>query len=136
MKNQNIFVSVAIVLFAIVFAVWIGYRKVEAPVSTLPADTASDSLSGDKSFALVCDADKALTVTFHLPEDDSIDIMTSDGRTLSLGNTSSDTSASYTSADGKIVLSLSGTTLMLAENGATTYQNCILANDVGMETGA
>ena len=153
MKNQNIYVSVAIIIVAIGLGVYLGHRHVTAPVlppsslstglgqpdssldSTLDPEAgatdgsgASADDTGDKSFTLACDAQKEMMVTFHLPEDQSVDLMLSDGRTMSLDNTSTTTGASYTSADGSDVLALSGSTLSLTENGTATYTNCALDN--------
>lgn len=82
----------------------------------------------DKTFSLACDSGKFMNITFHLPEDKSVDISLSDGRTVSLGNTSTETNAAYTSADGTIVLGLTGSTLTLTEAAIATYANCALTS--------
>ncbi len=149
MKKQNIFASIAIIVAAIAIGIWLGHRSVTVPVMPAPdssstigsADTSTGGSAddgsadtGDKTYTLACDSGKSVTLTFHLPGDATIDVMTDDGRDLTLDNTSTSSAASYSSPDGKIVLSLSGSTLALTENGTATYQNCALMPVAG--TGA
>lgn len=135
MKNQNIYVSIAIVIVALALGIYIGRLPVAPRADDAAAQpsqgTNASADSGDKSFALSCDAKKGLTLTFHLPEDKSVDVTTNDGRAISLANTSTPAAASYTSADGKTVLSLDGTVVKLSESGVPTYQNCVLDAGTG-----
>ena len=134
MKNQNIYASVAIVIITIGIGIWIGHLPVKAPntgtTATTTAATAADT--GDKTYALACDSNKSLSLTFHLPGDATIDIVTDDGRDFTLNNTSTDSTASYSSPDGKTILALAGSTISLLENGKATYQNCALMPVAGM----
>ena len=133
MKNQNIYVSIAIIIVAIGLGIYLGHRSVTAPATgpavsaagTNPAGDDTAAATGDKSYTLSCDSDKSLVLTFHLPGDKSVDIMTDDGRMMTLDNTSTSSAASYTSADGKDSLSLSTSgTISLTESGVATYSNC------------
>lgn len=118
--------SVLVVLLAIAAGVLVAKRP--AVVPSAPESQVGEE--GDRTFMLACDTKKSMTITFHLPEDKSVDVVLSDGRTLSLANTSTDSVASYTSTDGVFVLGLTGSTLTLAESGMPTYANCTLASSV------
>lgn len=124
MKNQNIFVSVLVILLAIAAGVLISRRP-----AVVPASQETDSaIPSDKTFVLACDAGKSMSLVFHLPEDTSVEVSLSDGRMLTLANTSTTAGASYTSADGIVVLGLTGSTLTLTEAAVPTYANCALAS--------
>jgi membrane-bound inhibitor of C-type lysozyme len=126
MKKQNLYVSIAVVILSIAAGVYLIRRPVAPAV---PPVTASD-VAGNRSFDLACDAGKALNLTFHLPEDKTVDVALSDGRTLSLLNTSSGDGSSYTSSEGNVVLALEGASLNLTEQGKPTYKNCALAGSL------
>ena len=125
MKKQNLAISIAIIVVAAAAGVYLMHQHVEAPKRASSTEVSS---GGDRVFALACAKNKSLDLTFHLPEDKSIDVVLSDGRQLSLVNTSGSEGASYTSLDGKTVLSLDGTTLKIADDGVMTYTDCTLAD--------
>lgn len=125
MNKPNLAVSVFAVLATIALGVYLVHRPVKAPASL---SNEALSQSGDKSYTLSCDAKKALRVTFHLPEDKSVDVALDDGRTLTLQNSAAATGVpSYTSADGNTALALAAnSTVSLSENKTITYANCVL----------
>ena len=140
MKNKNIFISVLVIVVAIIALVFLLHRHVEAPVSapasadtaTLGAgtdttgtdDTGTSTANQNPSFAFACPDGKSITATFHLPDDASVDLALSDGRTMNLPHVQSADGASYASADGSIVFSNVGMSVSLTENGTATYANC------------
>ena len=132
MKNQNILISAVIIALAILAGVYLMRREVEAPVrNTMAADQiAMESNEGDQSFMLQCNEGKEMMVTLHLPANESADVLLSDGRMFTLGNTTDTTgqngAITYTSADGATLLAVGQTEIVLVEGGTPTYAGCIV----------
>lgn len=122
-KEQNIAVSIAIIVVAILVGVYLMRRHVTPPASATADQTA---VTGDKSFVLACADSKSMMVTFHLPEDKTLDLTLSDGRTLSLDNASTMAGARYTNADQSMVLGITDGNIFLNEGDKATYSNCVL----------
>ena len=78
MKNNNLVISLLIIILASVLGGYLLRRHVVAPV---PA-----SLNQNPSYTFMCPDNKSITATFHLPDDASVDIVLSDGRTMNLAH--------------------------------------------------
>lgn len=118
MKNKNIIVSLVIIAVAAVLFAYLLHRKVQAPAS---APSASNQ---NPSFVFSCPDNKSITATFHLPDDASVDIALSDGRTMNLPHAISASGARYANADESFVFWNKGMSAFIQENGQTTYDNC------------
>ena len=120
MKYKNLFLSVLIVIAAIAVGGYLLTRQVQAP-----AQDAQSENDQDPSFTFACATEgKFIKATFHLPEDESVDISLSDGRAFSLPHALSADGARYANADESLVFWNKGDTAIIQENGSTTYDGC------------
>ena len=133
MKNKNIWISLIVIVVAVLATVFLLRLHVtpppEATQDTQSSDTTGDttgdsSTPQDLSFTFSCDDSKTITATFHLPDDYTTDLALSDGRTMTLSHVNSDTGATYANADDSVVFANQGTGATLVENGVTTFNNC------------
>lgn len=76
-------------------------------------------------YTFSCDGGKSITATFHLPEDQFVNVNLSDGRHLILAHVISADGARYANADESVVFWTRGVTAFVTENGTTTYANCV-----------
>jgi len=123
-------VAIFIVLVAVV-ALAVHYRgngvsPESMQTSVVSTSTAEDaSATSSQTYSYSCDGDKAITATFHLPEDDFANVNLSDGRHLILAHAISADGARYANADQAIVFWDKGVTAFVTENGTTTYSGCV-----------
>ena len=117
MKNNNLVISLLIIILASVLGGYLLRRHVVAPV---PA-----SLNQNPSYTFMCPDNKSITATFHLPDDASVDIVLSDGRTMNLPHAESASGARYANADESFVFWNKGTSAFIEEHGKTTYDGCV-----------
>ena len=148
MKNQQkIYVSILVIAVAAAAFVFVLRRHVTPPpavtdasMSAMPATTdAGDQTAAnpqDLKVSFMCDAGKTMTASFHLTADQGVDLMLSDGRSMSLKHVDSADSAQYVSADGNTILWSKGQGTFLQEGSATTYSNCQLENNPTAPTAA
>ena len=109
--------SLLIIVIASCAVIYLLRRHVNAPVST--------TLNQNPSYTFVCPDQKSITATFHLPDDASVDVTLSDGRTMNLPHAISASGARYANADESFVFWNKGTSAFVEENGTTTYDNCV-----------
>ena len=133
--KKNIFLSLAVVVLSIGAGfVLIRHQKtLEVQAQQKAAAVAQQQQQAqaiqpfDKTFSLVCASKKAMSVTFHLPDDVSLDMSLSDGRKMSLVKDKDQSNPRYFSADKTIVLSNTGKSLILTEGNKQTYKDCVVA---------
>lgn len=123
MKQQNLYISIGIILVAVVGFTAIVRRNVDRPASGQISQTSSQDLRVNFS----CEENKGLSVVFHLPEDALLDLTTSDGRAITLKNTPAPDRTQYTSQDGSVIFWSKGKGAYLQEGTRTTFSNCQLA---------
>lgn len=131
MNKNSIAVSVLIIVIAGIVGAFLLHRHVNAPVMSENDSSQTDTSAVDNNPTVVfsCPDNKSISVTFHLPEDTSVDAVLSDGRTLSLNHAISADGARYTNADESIVLWNKGDSVFLNEGNTTTYSDCIASED-------
>ena len=132
MKNKNILVSVLIIIVAVAALLFLLRRHVTAPVNP-SVDTA---LTGDKTVTFACADNKSIIVTFHLPEDKTVEVIpyessdsSATGPLISLSHVVSADGARYANDDESIVFWNKGNSAFLDENGVSTYTNCNLVQE-------
>ncbi len=92
-------------------------------------------VSGDsgqeKKVTFVCDAGKSIGATFYIGDDKFVDLVLSDGRTLSVPRAVSASGARYANTDETFVFWNKGDTAFITEgeNSKTTFSNCVLKNE-------
>ncbi len=124
MKSKDILVSIAIIIVAVVLSIFLAHRKVNAPVSVDTAATQEQASGSGTTYTLACADGKSITATFHLPEDATVDVALSDGRSFTLGHAVSADGARYVNADESIVFWNKGVSAFLTEGDAQTYTDC------------
>ncbi|MDR3558143.1 MAG: MliC family protein [Candidatus Pacebacteria bacterium] len=93
--------------------------------SVQPVVSSESDASSTAVYTYSCDGDKSITATFHLPQDDFVNINLSDGRHFILAHVVSADGARYANANEQIVFWNKGDTAFLTENGTTTYSGCV-----------
>lgn len=128
MKKQNLLISVIIIVAAVALGIYLMQREVSAPVQSNGNELSQGMPveQEDITVDLSCASDKAITATFHLPEDESVDLMLSDGRAMNLSAVVSASGVQYANADQSIVFWSKGNGGILTENGETTYTDCLI----------
>jgi membrane-bound inhibitor of C-type lysozyme len=124
-KNKNLVFSVIIVIATIAAGIFLMRRHIErpaAPNAPIPPQAVTISLA--------CKDSKTITATFHIPEDQTADLVFSDGRTLSLPHAVSADGARYANADESIVFWTRGNSAFVTEKGTETYSDCTVTNIV------
>ena len=99
-----------------------------ASAATTTTDTslaATPVATSTAAYTYSCDGDKSITATFHLPQDDFVNVNLSDGRHFILAHVVSADGARYANANEKIVFWNKGDTAFVTESGTTTYSNCV-----------
>ena len=129
MDKQKIYISIVFVVAIIAIGMFLMSRKVSAPVqqntpTTSATTTPVPVAKQDKSFSLKCDAQKTLKVTFHIPADNSVEVVLSDGRSMSLANVSVSGKVEYANANKSALLDINGPQMSLTEGKTVTYANC------------
>lgn len=76
----------------------------------------------------VCDAGKTIGATFYMDNDRAVDLVLSDGRSLSVPHALSASGARYANADETFVFWNKGNTAFITEgkSGALTFVNCVI----------
>lgn len=111
------YVLFGIIVLAVI-AIYV-YRNQPKKIET------STIVNTDKTAIYNCPKGKYIKATFHLPGDQSVDIILSDGRSMSLPHTISGSGARYANADESFVFWNKGDTAFTEEKGKTTYDNCV-----------
>jgi membrane-bound inhibitor of C-type lysozyme len=119
MRRKNILTLIVLVVLLILAALLGNLSKKQYVVNTNTDIMASDAVT------YTCDDTKWITALYHLPEDQTIDLSLSDGRTLTLSHTLSGSGARYANDDESIVFWNKGNGAFIEENGATTFVNCV-----------
>ncbi|MEI8130184.1 MAG: MliC family protein [bacterium] len=117
MKNKNLLISLFVIILSAIVAGYLLRRHVNAPVPK--------ALNQNPSYTFMCPDQKSITATFHLPDDASVDVALSDGRTMNLPHAVSASGARYVNADESFVFWNKGTSAFIEENGKTTYDGCV-----------
>ena len=145
MKNNNLYVSILVILLAAAGFVFVLRRHVDAPAvatsdagslgmggmsgaSAASASAPSAASSGDLAVNFQCDSGKSIAAVFHLSTTQGADLALSDGRTMSLSHVQADGMDEYASADGSVILWSKGQGTFLQEGNQTTYSNCAVAS--------
>ncbi len=126
--NKNLVVSFLIVAVFISIVGWLISRprvmtRTSTP-NTPPAGVETQSIS----LGMLCDEGKSITATIHLPDDEAVDLVFSDGRTMTLPHAISADGARYTNTDESVVFWTKGETAFVTEGkeSAMTYKNCVV----------
>lgn len=117
MKNNSTIISFVIVAAAITAFIFLINRDVPAPQAEMVPDM-------NPSYVFMCEDGRSIMATFHLPEDGTVDIGLSDGRTMILSHVMSGSGARYANADESFVFWNKGVSAIIEEGGVTTYENC------------
>lgn len=127
-KHKSLITSSIIVIIFIGVLVWLLNNPVimtrHINPNTPPPGVETQSLT----LGLLCDDDKSIQATIHIPEDEAVDLVLSDGRTMTLPHAVSADGARYANADESIVFWTRGETGFITEggDGETTYSNCVV----------
>jgi membrane-bound inhibitor of C-type lysozyme len=132
-RDDKRFWTIIVALIVIAAIIFFGInRPANAPSSDdVTASTTLTSVSDEtlatstQTYSYSCDADKSITATFHLPQDDFANVNLSDGRHLILAHTISADGARYANATESFVFWNKGVTAFVTENGTTTYSGCV-----------
>ena len=73
----------------------------------------------------LCDSEKSIATTFHTGTEQGVDLVLSDGRSLSLPQTISASGARYATSGEELVFWNKGNTAFVLENDTETYTNCV-----------
>lgn len=92
------------------------------PPVSLPS---AEPVSIPKLAIFNCDDGKSISATFHIGDDRFVDLVLSDGRTLSVPRAISASGARYATADESFVFWNKGDTAFVTENGTTTFDGCL-----------
>jgi membrane-bound inhibitor of C-type lysozyme len=128
MKKQNLQTSIVIIIAFLALGFFLMQRKVQAPAAPVLSTTQA---TGKKTFDLACDNNRSLSVTFHVPSDDAIDVAFDDGRSVTLPNISTADAIAYANADKSVMLTLTGADVSITEGGNVTYANCTTPDSSG-----
>ena len=111
------------------------YHSANAPTpensATMTDMSSSTSMTDEavatssQTYSYSCDADKSINATFHLPQDDFVNVNLSDGRHFILAHAISADGARYANANQAIVFWTKGITAFVQENGTATYSGCV-----------
>lgn len=77
-----------------------------------------------KTAVFACPAGKSIRATFHLPADEAVELVLSDGRRLTLAHAPSASGARYADPADRLVFWSKGNTAFLEEDGRVTYRDC------------
>ena len=134
-NDKRFWIAIAVFIVLVALVMWDNDHRANAP--TVPTAVATDIASTSASDMTVasatstqvynysCDNNKDITVTFHMPKDDFVNVNFSDGRHLILAHTISADGARYANANESIVFWTKGVTAFVEENGTTTYAGCV-----------
>lgn len=93
--------------------------------STKPEELSPEEAGKRATFVYYCeDSGESIKATFHIPEDDSVDIELSDGRSMNLPQAVSASGARYANKDESFVFWNKGQTAFIYEDGNITFANC------------
>lgn len=85
-----------------------------------------------KTVTFACDEGKQIGATFYIGDDKFVDLVLSDGRSLSVPHAISASGARYANADESFVFWNKGDGAFITEGlgseATTTYANCVLTN--------
>lgn len=124
-KTFFIIVAVAIVVVALIGIISAQYFKNSENTVVPPA--AENNLVGDENkitAKFFCDGDKTIDAVFNNGASSSVDLILSDGRSLSLPQVISASGARYANADESFVFWNKGDGAFIEENATTTFDNC------------
>lgn len=123
--NNNIFWTLVIFLLVVAIAgvAYFAWQVDQQKPST--AVTTTTATGNEVTF--LCDQGKSIMATFYPSNDTHVDLVLSDGRTLSVPHAVSADGARYATTNGSFVFWNVGNTATITENGQTTYANCAVS---------
>jgi membrane-bound inhibitor of C-type lysozyme len=131
------FIIGLVVVIAVVAAAWFYMARTavapESAESTGTTDENAENAGGasenGSTYVFSCDAGKSITATFYPDNDTQVDLVLSDGRTLSVPHAISASGARYANEDESFVFWNKGNTAFITEGSeaTTTYENCVTA---------
>jgi membrane-bound inhibitor of C-type lysozyme len=101
-------------------------KSAAAPARSVEKRPAAQSAKQDKTVLFKCAGGKTIQATFHLPADQDVSLVLSDGRKLDVLHAVSADGARYANADESFVFWNVGDTAFVQEKGKTTFDNCVL----------
>ncbi len=108
-------------------------RAEPAGATTSGATATSPLGAGMINATFTCTDGKSIGATFYPGNDTHVDLVLSDGRTLSVPRARSADGARYANADESFVFWNVGDTATITEHGTTTFTGCMAANEPGSE---
>ena len=121
MKKELIFSIIVVALLTLMVVYFSSHPATSQSPSTEKVST------NDKSVTFGCPKQGTfIKATFHLPEDKTVDISLSDGRTMTLPRAISASGARYANSDESLVFWNKGDTAFMMEGGVVTLQDCVI----------
>ncbi|HET8581199.1 MAG TPA: MliC family protein [Candidatus Paceibacterota bacterium] len=87
--------------------------------------SAQQPAANGTTVTFACAAGKSITATFYPSDDSHVDLVLSDGRSLSVPHAMSASGARYATADESFVFWNEGNTAFITEGGSQTFEGCV-----------